>query len=183
MYTFTQKDSMCRGVHLRSHSPRATAMVRPYQRYAFYPDIGRIELDRKERLMSQTTGWQRLEGISMMAGSLLLYATLGANWWLFALILLPDLAMVGYLLGNKAGQTLYNFAHTYAIPLLCAMGGYWLNNDLLLALGLIWVAHIGIDRALGYGLKEQAGFRYTHLGVIGAGRQSPSPSALPVEVS
>jgi hypothetical protein len=29
------------------------------------------------------------------------------------------------------------------------------------------MAHIGIDRALGYGLKYSAGFGFTHLGRIG----------------
>ena len=132
--------------------------------------------------MSQTTRWQRLEGLAMVGGSLLLYAIIAANWWLFALILAPDLAIVGYLLGKQKGQLFYNAAHTYAVPLLLAGVGYGVGNDLLLALSLIWVAHIGIDRALGYGLKEPAGFTYTHLGRIGGARQHKSTGALPAEV-
>lgn len=131
--------------------------------------------------MSQTALWQRLEGLAMAAGSLLLYTVITANWWLFTLILLPDLSIAGYLLGKQQGQLLYNVAHTYALPLLLAAVSYGIDNHLLLALSLIWVAHIGIDRALGYGLKEQAGFRYTHLGVIGAGGQRASPSAAAAE--
>ncbi|MCS4316879.1 hypothetical protein M2407_001178 [Serratia sp. BIGb0234] len=32
---------------------------------------------------------------------------------------------------------------------------------------LIWGAHIGFDRALGYGLKYASGFADTHLGGLG----------------
>jgi hypothetical protein len=35
------------------------------------------------------------------------------------------------------------------------------------SVALIWLAHIGFDRALGYGLKYKAGFGFTHLGRIG----------------
>ena len=132
--------------------------------------------------MSQTSRWQRLEGVVMVGVSLLLYAGLALNWWFVALILAPDLSMAGYLLGNQKGQLFYNIAHTYALPLLLAGAGYWFGNDLLIALNLIWVAHIGVDRALGYGLKEPAGFAYTHLGRIGGRQQREAPGALPVEV-
>lgn len=44
-------------------------------------------------------------------------------------------------------------------------------------LALIWFAHIGMDRALGYGLKYPSGFRETHLGRIGAPRASRSGKA------
>lgn len=129
--------------------------------------------------MSQPVLWQRIEGATMVAVSLVIYTGIGADWWLFAFLLAPDLSIAGYLLGSRSGQTIYNMAHTYAFPLLFAIGGYWISNDLLLALSLIWVAHIGIDRTLGYGLKEQAGFTYTHLGRVGAAR--PSEAALALE--
>jgi hypothetical protein len=119
--------------------------------------------------MSQATLWQRLEGLVTLVVSLVLYSTTGASWWMFALLLLaPDLSMAGYALGNRAGQTIYNVVHTYVFPLLLALAGYWIGNDLVLALALIWIAHIGMDRALGYGLKEEAGFKYTHLGTLGS---------------
>jgi hypothetical protein len=31
-------------------------------------------------------------------------------------------------------------------------------------MALIWLAHIGMDRMLGYGLKYSGGFKDTHLG-------------------
>lgn len=122
--------------------------------------------------MSQTTLWQRAEGLAALALSLLLYAGTGVSWWLFALLLLtPDISIAGYLLDNKAGQSIYNVVHNYVLPLTLTGLGYWFSNDLLLSLSLIWVAHVGMDRMLGYGLKEEAGFKYTHLGVLGAARQ------------
>ena len=45
--------------------------------------------------------------------------------------------------------------------------GLVLHQRIGLGLGLIWCAHIGFDRALGYGLKSPEGFRLTHLGKIG----------------
>jgi hypothetical protein len=75
--------------------------------------------------------------------------------------------MLGYLLDKRSGQAVYNVVHTYALPLLLGLAGFWLGHHLTLTLGLIWLAHIGMDRAAGYGLKEAAGFHHTHLGMVG----------------
>ena len=48
-----------------------------------------------------------------------------------------------------------------------ARPGWRSARRLLQALALIWIAHIGLDRALGYGLKYATGFGDTHLGRIG----------------
>jgi hypothetical protein len=45
------------------------------------------------------------------------------------------------------------------------------SSQLALVASLIWFAHIGCDRALGYGLKYSQGFGYTHLGRIGKAAQ------------
>ena len=65
------------------------------------------------------------------------------------------------------GAAAYNLVHTYALALPLAVAGFWLSSPIALALGLIWIAHIGIDRMLGYGLKYASGFADTHLGRIG----------------
>ena len=110
----------------------------------------------------------RLEGIVLAAGSLYMYHRIGANWWLFAiLILLPDLSMLGYLAGTRVGAIAYNAFHVTLGPLICAALGFLLPSFDLLSVALIWAAHIGVDRALGYGLKYAAGFGFTHLGRIG----------------
>lgn len=118
-------------------------------------------------MLSQTTLIQRVEGLAFLLAAVVVYATVSASWWLFALLLLaPDLSMAGYWISNQAGQLIYNIVHSYALPLAVALCGFWFAQPLLLALGLIWLAHIGMDRAVGYGLKEAQGFKFTHLGAL-----------------
>jgi len=112
----------------------------------------------------------RLEWAVAAIGTIWLYALTGNGWLLFAVLLLaPDLAMLGYLAGPRVGSWAYNAVHTLALSLPAVAAGYLLNNSLLVGLGLIWTAHIAIDRALGYGLKLPTDFRDTHLGRIGRG--------------
>ena len=112
--------------------------------------------------------WLRLEGLVVLIASLLLYAQHGRGWLLFAaLFLAPDLSMLGYVRGPIVGAATYNAAHTYAVSLTLAILGLLLGQPVLVALSLIWSAHIGFDRALGYGLKLRSGFQDTHLGRIG----------------
>lgn len=110
----------------------------------------------------------RAEGLAVFAAALAAYAALGASWWLFAaLILVPDLSMLGYLAGPRAGAFVYNAAHTYVAPALLGALAYGVSAPLAGAIALIWTAHIGLDRALGYGLKYTTGFGHTHLGFLG----------------
>jgi hypothetical protein len=111
----------------------------------------------------------RLEGFAVAAVTAALYARTGASWWLFAALwLAPDLSMLGYLLSPCAGARIYNAYHNYLPPAVLALGALLLNmHNLLLPVALIWANHIGIDRALGYGLKYGDGFGVTHLGRLG----------------
>jgi hypothetical protein len=110
----------------------------------------------------------RLEGAAWFALALFLYPKVADSWALFAvLFLVPDLSMAGYLAGPRLGAIAYNAAHVTLGPIALAIVGFLYPAVLLIALALIWVAHIGFDRALGYGLKYEAGFRFTHLGRIG----------------
>lgn len=83
------------------------------------------------------------------------------------LILVPDISMLGYLIDTKWGARIYNLAHGYFVPLFLGICGYLLNDVLFMQLGVIWFAHISIDRAFGFGLKLESGFKDTHLGKIG----------------
>ncbi|RJG04378.1 DUF4260 family protein [Noviherbaspirillum sedimenti] len=110
----------------------------------------------------------RLEGLVVLAAALLAYSKFGNGWGVFAIFfLVPDLAFLGYLMGPRVGAVAYNFAHSYIGAVACLTAGLLLSMPLLLTAGLIWCAHIGFDRMLGYGLKYQAGFGFTHFGRIG----------------
>ena len=110
----------------------------------------------------------RLEGLFVFVLSIALYWRLGDSWWLFALLFLaPDLSFLAYLAGPRVGAVAYNAMHTTIGPVLLALVGFLAPYQPAVAIGLIWLAHCGIDRALGYGLKYEAGFGFTHLGRIG----------------
>lgn len=114
----------------------------------------------------------RLEGLAALTAAVTAYWFIGGNWWLFALLLLaPDLSMFGYSVGEATGAKIYNLAHTYAVPALLGAIGWFAGMGWLTWVGLIWVAHIGMDRSLGYGLKYPSGFRDTHLGRVGKDRK------------
>jgi len=110
----------------------------------------------------------RLEGLTLFAGMTLLYAVWGGSWWIYVILfLVPDLSFAGYLVDAKTGAILYNAAHSYMAPVALMTASFALASPLWLSIAMIWLAHIGIDRALGYGLKYTAGFTFTHLGRIG----------------
>ena len=110
----------------------------------------------------------RLEGAAALAAGSIGFARLDGNWIFFAaMFLVPDLSMLGYLAGRRVGAMLYNLGHSYISAALLAGVGAALAAHELWALALIWVAHIGFDRMLGYGLKYPTGFGDTHLGRVG----------------
>jgi len=110
----------------------------------------------------------RLEGLTLFAGMTLLYAVWGGSWWVYVILFLaPDLSFAAYLSGPRIGAVVYNAAHSYMAPMALMTTGFALDSPLTLSIAMIWLAHIGIDRALGYGLKYSAGFGFTHLGRIG----------------
>jgi hypothetical protein len=110
----------------------------------------------------------RAEGLVVLLLATWLYSLHGAGWLVFVvLFFVPDISMLGYLRDPRLGAMVYNLAHTYVVPLLLTGAGIWLARPVLLAGGLIWVAHIGLDRMLGYGLKLPTAFQDTHLGRIG----------------
>jgi hypothetical protein len=110
----------------------------------------------------------RLEGAAVFCGAVFFYWRLDGSWlWFVVLFLAPDLSFFAYLVSPRVGAIAYNAVHTTLGPLallaLAAWRGWALGEDI----ALIWLAHVGIDRALGYGLKYGAGFGDTHLGRLG----------------
>lgn len=118
--------------------------------------------------------WQRLEGLGIGIFGLVAGYLVMPEWslWVWPVLLLwPDVAMLGYLAGPRVGAAAYNVAHLYALPLLLFALGVLTGMLGLSAIGALWLAHIGIDRACGFGLKEPTGFQDTHLGRIGKSGQ------------
>ena len=112
----------------------------------------------------------RAEAITLFVGGVIAYVQLDGNpLWLLPLLLAPDLSMIGYIRGPSLGAITYNLVHNLAVALLLLAVG-WLAAITPLALGgAVLVAHVGMDRSLGYGLKLRTDFRDTHLGRIGRG--------------
>jgi Domain of unknown function (DUF4260) len=106
----------------------------------------------------------RAEGAALLAASVAAYVQVGAGWGLFALLfLVPDVFMLGYLRGPRFGAAIYNVGHSTILPFGMIGLGLMLPGTAVLAVGLIWMAHVGFDRAVGYGLKYASGFKHTHL--------------------
>jgi uncharacterized protein DUF4260 len=105
-----------------------------------------------------------VEGVAVAAAAIALYFHAGFPWWLLvALALAPDLSAVGYLAGPTIGAAAYDAAHTYALPVALGAIGLIFAAETAVQLSLIWLTHIGVDRAVGYGLKYPTGFKDTHL--------------------
>jgi hypothetical protein len=122
-------------------------------------------LEEKPRMkMSIPSILLRAEGAVLLAAAVAMFAREDASWWLFAaLFFVPDLAMLGYVSGARTGAAVYNAAHSTVIALPLAVIGITTDQSWLTAIALIWLAHIGFDRVIGYGLKYPEGFRLTHL--------------------
>ena len=105
-----------------------------------------------------------LEGLAVLGGALVLYFGQGYGWsLLLALFLAPDLSMIGYLGGPRAGALAYDAIHTYALPVALGVVSVLSDSTVATQIALIWAAHIGMDRLLGYGLKYPTAFKDTHL--------------------
>lgn len=112
--------------------------------------------------------WLRLEGLAAFAAGLALYVASGGNWlFIVPLILLPDISAAGYLVGPRVGAFTYNALHTW-VPGIVTLGiGVWLASSTVVMAAAILIAHVGMDRAAGYGLKLPTSFQDTHLGRMG----------------
>ena len=110
----------------------------------------------------------KLEELFMFLLGMYLFSLLDFQWWWFLiLILLPDIGMVGYVLNNKAGALMYNIFHHKGLAIAIYFTGIYLSVPLLQLIGIIVFSHASMDRMIGYGLKFEKGFKYTHLGEIG----------------
>jgi len=108
------------------------------------------------------------EELLMFLLGIYLFSLLDYSWWWFVgLILVPDIGMLGYLLGNKVGAIGYNLFHHKGLAIAIYFLGIYLSLPLCQLIGVILFSHASMDRIFGYGLKYDKGFKYTHLGEIG----------------
>ena len=110
----------------------------------------------------------KIEEVFMMGLGIYLFSLLPYDWWWFLVLLLaPDIGMIGYFFGNKTGAFLYNLFHHKGVAIAIYFLGVYLTSPLIQLTGIILFSHSSFDRIMGYGLKYDKGFNYTHLGEIG----------------
>ena len=118
--------------------------------------------------MGLVTAILRSEALAaLVAGVALWLANGGSPLWLVPALLLPDVSMVGYLANARVGALTYNAVHNWTVSIAILGIGWWLASAPALLVGSLLLAHVGMDRALGYGLKLPTSFQDTHLGRIG----------------
>ncbi|MDO8269447.1 MAG: DUF4260 domain-containing protein [Candidatus Levybacteria bacterium] len=106
----------------------------------------------------------KLEGLAVLIASLFFYTLVEGNWIVFLLlILLPDISMIGYFKNKKIGSITYNIVHNFFTAFLIITFGFVMNQILIQQLGIIMLAHVGMDRVFGYGLKYPDSFKKTHI--------------------
>ncbi len=90
------------------------------------------------------------------------------SWGLYlGLFFVPDISFVMYLVSARVGAIAYNILHHKGVMSVLVLAGLFLQDDLIIKIGLIFLAHSSFDRVLGYGLKYPDDFSHTHLGWIG----------------
>lgn len=110
----------------------------------------------------------KLEETAMFLMGIVGFYLLDYSWWWFLLLFFaPDLGMIGYVFGDKTGAFCYNLLHHKGLAILLWLPGLWLKVPFLQLIGVILFSHSAFDRILGYGLKYERGFKFTHLGEIG----------------
>ncbi|OJG93461.1 hypothetical protein RV15_GL000063 [Enterococcus silesiacus] len=96
--------------------------------------------------------------------ALSLYIKLGFPiLYFFIFLLLPDVSMVGYISNPAIGAKIYNLGHNLVFPVLLTFIYLFSQTPLLLAIAIVWSAHIFMDRTMGYGLKYSDEFKHTHI--------------------
>lgn len=123
------------------------------------------------KILLRSEEWAKLAAVYVLS----LYT--GFAWWVFlALLLAPDISMLGYAINARTGAWVYNLFHHQGVAVIIGLAGLWAGIPALQLTGLILFGHSAMDRALGYGLKYEDAFKHTHLGWIGqdsSGKPSP----------
>ena len=103
----------------------------------------------------------RLEGFTLLLGKILLCQVWGGSWWVLTILFLaPHLSFLACLTDARTSAIVHNIAHNYMVPVALLPLGFATAEPLTLWIAIIWLGPIGIDRALGYGLKYATGSRW-----------------------
>jgi hypothetical protein len=136
------------------------------------------EITASPTMDGQARAWLRLEGLAALVAGALIYARLGGDWlWFLPAMLAVDISAAGYLRGPRVGALTYNAAHNWATGLVVLGAGLVAGLPVVAMVGGVLVAHVGMDRAAGYGLKLRTSFGDTHLGRIGKRRMTTTTTA------
>lgn len=107
------------------------------------------------------------EELLQFVGAIALFSTLAYAWWVLpALLFVPDVSMLGYLVSPRLGAITYNVGHHKGLAVVVALAGFFLQVPALELTGVVLFAHSAFDRLLGYGLKHADSFKHTHLGTL-----------------
>lgn len=118
---------------------------------------------------------QRIEAATIVLLSVVAVVAVYPRWWwvILAAFLVFDLSMLGYVRSPAAGAVSYNAVHNYVWPAVLALFALVAASasptfsTLAGVLACAWAFHVGVDRALGFGLKLPDAFTHTHLGRFG----------------
>ena len=133
-----------------------------------------ITNDRPSALDRWASRWIRADAAAVFVAALWACSATHSSWmWFFALFLVPDLSMLGYLFGPRVGAATYNTGHLYAWPVGLLAAGLTCHTSWAMTAALSWIAHIAFDNVAGYGLKTPTGFEFTIYGPIGKSARKP----------
>lgn len=123
---------------------------------------------KKRKIVTEMKNILKLEEVALLGLTLYGLYVQEVNWWWYLLLLFgPDISMLGYLAGNRAGAVSYNIFHHKGLAVFVFMTGLIMTEPVTQLIGLVLFGHSSFDRIFGYGLKTREGFKYTHLGIIG----------------
>jgi Domain of unknown function (DUF4260) len=126
--------------------------------------------------------WMRVDAAALFIVTLWACRAANISWpWFFALFLVPDLSMLGYVFGPRVGAVTYNTGHLYAWPVALLATALASHRSWAMTAALIWIAHIAFDNVVGYGLKSPTGFEHTIYGPIGRARDIAAATKSPAD--
>jgi Domain of unknown function (DUF4260) len=127
------------------------------------PEAGTVAGSWTDRVGGHVRSTLRAEGLPLFIAGAAAYGAFGAPWLAFVpLLLAPDVSAIGYVRSARLGAATYNLAHNLVTAGAVLGLGLWLGIGWLAVIGAVLLAHIGMDRVAGYGLKYPTTFKDTH---------------------